>query len=366
MHIAQIVSGRDVNGAVIHCRDLCKQFAQRGYRVSLVCRPGSWISRQLADEPVEILESTLKRRPSEIRRVGKWLRERGVDAIHTHMSSAHLFGVILKFTAGVKCVATAHCRKFQPHWLLNDRVIAVSDATAEYHRRVNRVSPRRITTVRNFIDLEKYSCSKTGSRERIRSEFGFDDQHVVIGTVGEVTERKGVRYLVSALPQILFACPDARVLVVGKLATPYAKQTREILAGELGVSNKIVWAGHRSDVPDLLSAMDIYALASLEEQLPLSIIEAMAARLPTVATAVGGTPEVVVDEVTGYLVEPKDAGELAEAIGRLTMDASLRSTMGQAGCERAHKCFSSETQMPMIEEVLDHAVTRRFVPGQPR
>jgi glycosyltransferase involved in cell wall biosynthesis len=332
-----------------------------------VCRPESWISRQLDGEPIEILESTLKRRPSEIRRVGRWLRDRGVDVIHTHMSSAHLFGVILKFTAGMKCVATAHNRKFQPHWLFNDRVIAVSDATAEYHRRVNWVSPRRMTTVRNFIDLEKYRGLKTGTRERIRSEFGFEDQHLVVGTVGEVIERKGVRYLVSALPQVLSACPDARVLVVGSLGPPnaYARHTRDVLARELGVADKIVWTDHRSDVPDLLSAMDVFAQPSLEEQLPLSIIEAMAAGLPTVATRAGGTPEVVVDDVTGYLVDPEDVDALAEAIGRFTVDARLRATMGQAGREYAYKCFSPETQVPRIEDVLDQAVSGRVTLSLP-
>ncbi|MCG8583793.1 MAG: glycosyltransferase family 4 protein [Pirellulales bacterium] len=359
MHIAQIVSGRGVNAAIIHCHDLCKQLVARGHRVSLVCRPESWIAEQLADENVDILQSTLDRWPSEINRVGRWLREHKVDVIHTHMSSAHFFGVLLKLTNRIKCVATAHTRKFQPHWMLNDRVIAVSDATNEYHRRVNWVSARRISTVRNFIDLAKYSRAQPGARERLRRELGFEDHHVVIGCVGEVNTRKGVRYLVEAFPKILDACNDARLLIIGEATSTYAKHARDELAEQLGVADKIVWTGHRSDVPDLLRAMDIYTLPSLEETLGLSIIEAMCAKLPAVATTAGGMPEVVVDGTTGILVEPKDVPALADAIGRLANAPDLCRTMGSAGYDYAHECFSSETQMPKIERVLQQTVTRR-------
>lgn len=288
------------------------------------------------------------------------LKARRVDAIHTHMSSAHFFGVLLKLATRIKCVATAHTRKFQPHWMLNDRVIAVSDATAEYQRRVNLVSARRISTVRNFIDLDKYAYATQETRQRLRSTFGFDEQNVVVGCVGEVNTRKGVRYLVSALPRILAMSPNVRVLAIGQTKSKYAEEVRDVLAKDLGVSDRIVWAGHCSNVPELLSAMDIYVLPSLEEQLPLSIIEAMAARLPTVATTVGGIPEVVVDGTTGCLVPPKDADALASAIGMLALDGDLRAAMGRAGYEHAYRCFSSETQMPMIERVLEQAVTRRF------
>jgi glycosyltransferase involved in cell wall biosynthesis len=359
MHIAQIVSGRGLNGAIGHCHDLCKQLDARGHRVSLICRPGSWIAKQLADSPVEVFESSLKRSPFEIRRVGKWLRDQQVDAIHTHMSSAHFFGVLLKYTAGLKCVATAHSRKFQPHWAFNDRVIAVSDATAKYHRRVNLVPRRRITTVRNFIDLEKYSRVDPVARQHLRDEFGFDDRHIVVGCVGEVNTRKGVRYLVSALPKILAANDDVRLLIIGQATSVYAKHARDVLANELGVADKIVWAGHRSDVPELLAAMDIYALASLEETLGLSIIEAMAAKLPVVATTAGGMPEVVDHGTTGYLVEPKDVDALATALARLATDAQLCSTMGKTGYDVAYERFSADTQMPMIEQVFEQLVTRR-------
>jgi glycosyltransferase involved in cell wall biosynthesis len=194
----------------------------------------------------------------------------------------------------------------------------------------------------------------------VRAEFGFADQHVVIGCVGEVDTRKGARYLVEALPKILAQCPAARLLIVGAATSAYAKHAREVLAPELGVADKIAWAGHRADVPELLAAMDVYTLPSLEETLGLSIIEAMAARLPVVATTAGGMPEVVVDGATGYLVEPKDVAALADAIARLANDAKLRAVLGSAGYEHAYKCFSSATQMPLIEQVLAETISRRW------
>jgi len=356
MHIAEIISGKRVNGAVMHCLEISRQLARRGHRITVVCRPGCWIIEQLRDEPVDIIESTLKRTPKELRRVAKLLREQRVDVVHTHMSSAHFFGILLRFIAGFRCVATAHNRKFQLHWMLNHRVIAASHATAHYQRRFNFVSPRRLATVHNFIDIDKYDSTPAEARQNLRAEFGLADHHVLIGCVGSVIERKGMRYLVAALPKILESCPDLRLLVVGDGENDYARQLRSELAPSLGVSDKIIWAGHRSDIAAVLASLDIYALPSLEETFPLSTLEAMASRLPVVATSVGGLPECIVEGNTGFLVPPADSDAFAAVVSRLATYASLRNAMGEAGFARVTEYFSPDSQLPKIEAVFEQAI----------
>lgn len=360
MNIMQICSGTGVNGAVVHSLLLSRELVRRGHRVTMVCRPGAWIGEQLACDPVEVIRSDLRRwPPDQLRRIAAVVRQRRIDVVHTHMSSAHFFGVLLRWLVGVPCVATAQSRHFQLHWMFNDRVVAVSDATRRYHQRRNFVRASRIETIPNFVDHRCLSEVSRLTRDRVRGSFGLDDSSPLIGIVGDVIPRKGLIYLVKAMPQILAAVPDTRLLVVGRQAdADYAADVKA--AAERGAAGaNVLWAGHRDDVHQMLAAMDLCVLPSLEESLPLAILEAMAAGLPVVATTVGGIPECVSHGVTGTLVPPADSDALAAAIVALLRDPRQRRTFGESGRARVRDHFSSQSQTPRIEAVFDRARRRR-------
>jgi len=117
MHVMEIVSGLQINGAGQHCAQLSRQLARRGHKVTVLCQPGARIAELLADDPVDVMFSSMKRfPPKELRRVASEIRRRGVQVMHTHMSRAHFFGVLLRWFAGVPSVATAHSQHFQLHW----------------------------------------------------------------------------------------------------------------------------------------------------------------------------------------------------------------------------------------------------------
>jgi glycosyltransferase involved in cell wall biosynthesis len=353
MRIMQIVSAGDVNGAVVHCALLTRELVRRGHEVTLVCRPHAWAAQRVVDLPVEVVYSDLHRWPlDELRRVGRIARERGIDVIHTHMSRAHAFGVLLKMRTGTPCVATAHNRYVQLHWMFNDFVIGTSGATTRFHRRFNLVRRGRSQTIHNFIDEQAVASVPAGTRERLRRSFGFGEEHVLVGQIGDVIPRKGLLHLVRALPKILAEAPQARLLVVGdvKNSADYMAQIKSE-ARELGVADVIHWAGHRRDIADVLSALDVVALASLEESLPLSILEAMASARPVVATSVGGLPECVAEAKTGYLVPPANSDYLANAITQLARNPSLRTHLGAAGRDRIAEEFSLAAIATQIEDV---------------
>lgn len=353
MRIMQIVSAGDVNGAVVHCALLSRELVRRGHEVTLVCRPHAWAAQRVADLPVEVVYSDLHRWPmDELRRVGGIVRDRGIDAIHTHMSSAHAFGVFLKMRTGVPCVATAHNRYVQLHWMFNDFVIGTSAATTRFHRRYNLVRRGRSKTIHNFIDEQAVANVPPGTRERLRRSFGVGDEHVLVAQIGDVIPRKGLLHLVRALPQILAAAPLVRLLVVGDVKNSAEYMARiKSEARELGVAEKLHWAGHRRDIADVLSAVDAVALASLEESLPLSILEAMASAKPVVATSVGGLPECVAEGETGFLVPPGKSDALATALGKLASDPAQRQRLGQAGRQRIADEFSLAAIASQIEDV---------------
>lgn len=360
MRIMEMISGTTVNGAMNHCLLLTRELVRRGHEVTLVCRPTAWIAKQVASEPVEVIASDLHRwPPDELRRVSAIIRERGIDLVHTHMSRAHFFGVLLRWFCHVPTVATAHSRLIQLHWMFNDLVIAVSEATRHYHQTRNLVWPSRLVTIHNFIDDRRIAAVPSDSRARMRASLGFDDASLVVGAIGNVIPRKGHLYLVRALPEILEAVPQTRLLVVGgKQDARYVEQV-EATAAELGVADRILWTGHREDVPELMTAMDVCVLASLEESLPLVLLEAMAAGLPVVSTAVGGVAECVLDGQTGRLVPPANSHALAKALLELLADPARRQQFGEAGSRRARESFSPESQATAIERAFAQVVERR-------
>ncbi len=361
MNIMQIVSAGDVNGAVVHCALLSRELVRRGHTLTLVCRPHAWIAQQLADLPVEVVYSDLHRWPlDELRRVGQIAQSRGVDAIHTHMSRAHAFGVFLRLRTGIPCVATAHNRYVQLHWMFNDFVIGNSDATTQFHRRYNFVRRARSRTIHIFIDQEAIAAVPSGTRERLRRSLGVGEKDILVGQIGDVIPRKGLVHLVRALPRVLASAPHVRLMVVGdvKNSADYMAQIKSE-ARSLGVADAIHWAGHRRDIPDVLSALDVVALASLEESLGMSVLEAMASGKPVVASRVGGLPECVADGETGFLVPPANSDAIADAILRLAQDETLRQRFAAAARQRVTTEFSLSVIADQIENVYSQVAGSR-------
>ena len=202
MNILEIVSGTGIDGATRHGVLLSRELARRGNRVTLACRPGSWIAGQLHGESVRVVESRLYPwSPSDLRRMTDLARRQRIDVIHTHMSRAHFFGVMLRLASGLPCVATAHSRHVQLHWRFNDLVIAVSEATRRYHQRWNRVTAERIVTIPNSVNRQRLETAAAPQRARVRAELGLDDSWILLGTIGSVIPRKGILYLVRVFPR---------------------------------------------------------------------------------------------------------------------------------------------------------------------
>jgi glycosyltransferase involved in cell wall biosynthesis len=359
MRIMQIVSGGDVNGAIVHCLGLTRELAQLGHEVTLVCKPRAWIGQQPFPPGVEIIESNqYPFSARDIRQASQLIRAREVEILHTHQGRASFFGVLLKLFTGVPSVATAHCRRMQLHWMWNDHVIAVSRATRNFHLRYNFCRPRNTSVIPCFVDAERFSNPSCEARRLARAEFGIDSDQPVVGVVGQVCKRKGLIYLVKALPAIRAAVPQVRVLIVGIEDGPYASAVRDS-ARQLGVSEALIWAGRRIDVERLLPAFDLFVLPSLEEQMPLAILEAMAAGLPVISTTVGGIPECVSDGTEGLLVPPADPRPLARAVATLLTNEVMRLEMGKAGRNRALNEFSPARNAKRVDELFKQILATR-------
>jgi glycosyltransferase involved in cell wall biosynthesis len=366
VRIAEIVSAHARNGAAVHAVALTRELVARQHDVTVICRPESWTARQIAGI-TDVVPSDLRRWPAdELRRIARLLRERDIDVVHTHMSRAHFFGVLLTRFSGVPVVATAHNRVIQPHWMLNDHVIAVSAAVARFQRRWNLVRAHRITVVHNFVDPSDFGVDE---RERglARAHLRSGDGTFLIAIVGSIFVEKGVHHAIDALPAVLARVSGARLAIVGGGPDDYIRALKRRADG-LGVSRQITWAGESDDVRGVLAAADAVAVPSTEEAFPFACLEAMAAGRAVVATRVGGIPEIVVDGGTGTLVPRGRPDALAAALVALAEDPDRRIRFGEAGRQRVFAAFSPRTQIARIEGVLVKVVEsigRATEPGPP-
>jgi glycosyltransferase involved in cell wall biosynthesis len=182
----------------------------------------------------------------------------------------------------------------------------------------------------------------------------------VIGVATRLVALKGISDLVRALPRIRADVPDVRLEIAGSgPELPHIENE----ARALGLSDSVTFLGWQADLAPLLSRWDVFVQPSLEEGLGISLLEAMAAGLPVVATAVGGLAEVVEDGRTGFLVPPREPAALADRVRCLLLDAERRHVMGTAGRARVRENFSVDRMVAAIAEIYDellppHQLTR--------
>ncbi len=291
--------------------------------------------------PVRIIESEMRRLPTgDLREVQELIRSERIDVIHTHMSRAHTFGVLLKWLTGTPVVATAHNRYMQLHWRFNDFVIANSQATERYHRRFNLVPASRIRTVYCFVDGRRFEAVGERERTRIRRELAYFDNEYLLGVVGEVIPRKGQWYLARALPELMRRIPELRVLLIGRYhrSERYVQQMRR-LQFQSGLYRRVRWLGRRPNVHQYMAALDQLLVPSVEEPFGLVAVEGQLTGTPVIATTAGGLPEIVQHEQNGLLIRPRDSVAIIEAVERLYHERELAAQLARQGLEDSRQRF---------------------------
>jgi glycosyltransferase involved in cell wall biosynthesis len=292
-------------------------------------------------------------RASELPRLSRFIAAVRPDVVNPHLFRSTLVAAPLARWHRVRAVVeTYHGREawrgdghagFLPDRVvarLVDRVIAVSAAAGEFLVTRKGYPAHRVVVVPNGRDLTVFVPGR--DREAAREELGLDAHAPLVGVVGRLETQKGHGDLLAAWPAVTAALPDARLLVVGDGSL---RGDLEAQARGLGVRASIVFAGYRADVARVLGAVDVLALPSLHEGMPLTAIEGAAMGLPVVATAVDGTPEVVRHGVTGLLVPVRDVPALGRALVDLLLDPARARAMGRAARRWALERFDLARQV---------------------
>lgn len=243
------------------------------------------------------------------------------------------------------------------------RYVAVSPDLHAWLVQTVGIAPSKATYIPNGIDLASYQAMARESR--LRPELGdfAPPGTLLIGNVARLNRVKDQSGLLVAFKHLReqMGHADCRLVIAGE-GPERADLERQII--QLGLADVVRLLGNRSDVPRLLSECDVFVLSSVAEGMPITLMEAMAAGLPVVATRVGGVASVVEDGVTGTLVPPCDPGALAEALGTYVADESLRRRHGEAGRARAAARFSLATMVAAYAKLYDELLGRRVAARQ--
>jgi glycosyltransferase involved in cell wall biosynthesis len=287
--------------------------------------------------------------PATVWRVRQHLAARRPALVHTHLAYADALGGVAARTLGIPVVSTVHvmewpkagrdrlrerlvaaCRR-----RCASRVITVSEAARREFLAGGWDHPRRVVTVHNGIAATP--CSDVG--RRIRAELGMGSGDLVIGMIGVLRGGKGHELAAGAVSSLLDRFPHVRLLVVGD--GPLRAHVQRLLEP---LGHAALSLGHRDDVMAVLDAVDVLVHPSSVDAFPTVLLEAMAAGVPVVASAVGGVPEIVVHDRTGLLLEaPVNTERLADELARLVADGELRRRLGSGGRARFEERFTAET-----------------------
>jgi glycosyltransferase involved in cell wall biosynthesis len=284
------------------------------------------------------------------------IREREIQLIHTHLYHANMYGRMAALIAKIPVVSTEHNAHSQckaARMVINrllarktNRMIAVSRVVKDHIITRDRIEPSKVEVIYNGIDIRHFpsSLTKTAAREKI----GVPADCFLVGTVGRISGEKGHIYLIDALRSAKDIVPDLRLIIVG--SGPLELHLKKAVSDQ-GLERNVLFAGFRRDVPDILKAMDVFAFPSLREGFPVALLEAMASRLPVVATPVGGIAEIITDGINGLFVEPRNENGLAKAIITLYQNPVLREDLGLKARETVAGKFNALTMVENLDSV---------------
>ena len=374
INILQIISSKDaIGGAQEHTRILCAGLDKNRYRVIVVTRPGSIVS-YYKGQGFKVIPVELRHNPGSILKLLGIIKKYKIHIIHTHNMLADRRGCVAGWLGRVPIVVTTihtlmNTDRFgeqkrgtsicQYNFLLKHvpkKIIALSEEVKRHTRKELNLEDDRISLIHNASDLSR--LNKSVNKQEKKREFGIDEDCCVVGTVGRLVELKGYPYFIKAASLILQKFPEKlKFLIVGD---GYMSDELKDLAGNLGIADKIIFAGQRRDVPEILHIFDVFVLPSYYEGLPRSIIEAQACGVAVVATNVGGTPEVVINDKTGILVPSKDEKAIAKAVIDLLTNKDKARRMGNAGREWVQKQFDAPVFIKRTEALFEDLI-RKYI-----
>ena len=383
----RVIARLNIGGPALHVAYLTAGLAERGYETTLVAgtlaRGEESMARvsEARGVRIETLPALHReigplRDAQAILRLARLIREERPTILHTHTAKAGAVGRIAALLAGTArppiIVHTFHGHVLRGYfnplttlafrtlekWLarITTALVAVSPEVRDDLVKLHVAPASKFTIVRLGIELDERTGGNEDSRAETRRQLGVAPDAFVVGWVGRMTAVKRTDDVVRALRGLVDRGVDAYLCLVGDGPD---RDHLEQYAHELGVVKRCLFVGYQQDVAQFYGAIDALLLPSVNEGTPVSVIEALAAQRPAVATRVGGTPDVIRDGVDGFLVEVGDAEALSDRLAELAADPARRAQMGAAGRARVLERYAVERLVDDVDRLYKSLLDAR-------
>jgi glycosyltransferase involved in cell wall biosynthesis len=375
MKILQLISSGGFYGAESVVAALTRDLAQARYSVlvgvfeNIHASPNN-VAAQLESRGLQVIRIPCRSRfdLATAKRIREIIRVQDIDLVHSHGYKADIYAYLATRRIRLPLLATSHLWTRQTaavrfyefldaHVLRSfDAIIAVSDRIATELRQAG-VPAGKITVIDNGIDLTPFRSAVPVLASELNKGDGL-----LIGTAGRLVAQKGLTFFLTAAQQVLEEFPNLQFAIFGDGPD---RGKLEQMAKDLRIENKVWFAGTRNDMPNVYASLDVFALASIDEGLPMALLEAMASGVPVVATEVGAVPKVIMPGRTGMLVRPGDPRELAQALACLARDPALRERLGNNGKQAVHQQFSSQIMTQNYCRVYEQLLRKKSMALNP-
>lgn len=363
--VANLCLSRAWGGLEMSSVKMTRLFAQAGYRSLEICQPNSPTAQALFEQKLEARLTNAGKyfSPKATMTIRRWVREENIRVIFLHylrdlwlvtpalwgMKDVKLYGFARMMIRGVS-------KKDPLHRLMYGRLnglISFSEQQRQALLQCLPVPAEKYIYIPNGVDLRRFQ--KRPRREDIRRQWGFQEDNFVFGLIGRLDRQKGSLEFIEAAGRVLSEYPKARFVLVGGNTIG---GEGELLIGtkarlhEMGITNQIVLTDYRSDIPDVMNALDAFVLPSYEEAFGNVTLEAMASGLPVIGTNSGATPEILEQGRAGLLCEPRSSDSLADAMTRFLKDPGLAQTLATQGLARAQNEYDMDKVFKRVEALV--------------
>ena len=293
-----------------------------------------------------------------VTKIARYCKQNGIQIIHSHGYKPSIMCFVINLIYGIPYVVTCHL------WYLRNlrlRIYAYLEKLTMFKAKaiigvsqdiVNRlekvgVPSKKLSLIHNGIDVDLYSKVEASSAIELRNRLGLQKNSFIIGSLGRLTEQKDYKTLVKAASEILKEENDVEFIVAGE---GHLKKELISLTKQLEIETKFHFVGFQKEIPCLLTLMDIFVLSSLDEGLPMALLEAMAAKRPIVTTAVGAIPTLITEGVNGRIIHQKNAMHIKNILLSLKIDSEQRTQLAKSAFNLVNSMFSNDQ---MTKNYLD-------------
>ena len=366
LHVLEVVGNSIVGGMERQVSALSSQLRARGITVTCLCPNESAFTRDMRALGCDVFVTPVRDDPAwrSIQMAVELIRLRGVSLLHAHMARAHVLAGLAGSLTRIPVVATIHGKDVSSQELgitrtLGSHLIVVCQEAFAQALALG-VPPGRVSLIRNGVDTRIFAPGGSGSK--FRAALDVPEEAPLVGFVGRLAYEKGPDQFIRLAAVVHGQRPDVHFALVGE---GDQRQTVSALIGEHGLGEVVHLAGEWLDMGAVYPALDLVVQTSRSEGLSLSVLEAMASGLPVVATAVGGSAELVEAGITGRLAGAGDWEGAARAVVDLLARPERLREMGLAACERARAHFNLTTTGQLTAGLFERLSASGFQPAHP-